>query len=271
MNRPTVPVLRRAAPLTAGLLLAPMIAACGAGAGEPTPSSEPTAGAAATATPTPRDASPASDDVVTPPECDGFLLAAGEEVDGQTLGDCVAAAMVLAGSGTQRVDSSDGTSSLVDFRWDPDYSMSIDGDQQVVVRGETGWVRMPGTGWIQADPDSSDPQVVMATGVVDLVRAFSDPRTLAAGLAAADTWTVVEETDVPADGAVESLAWRLEPEGGSIPLGDATVEDYEMWLRPDYLGVYAVGTGSYGGVSVTTSNTFLQWGGSVDIPDPEAD
>ncbi|PFG41596.1 hypothetical protein ATJ88_0238 [Isoptericola jiangsuensis] len=204
------------------------------------------------------------------PECDGFLLSEGEEIDGRTVGECVAAAMVLAGSGVQRVDSDDGTSSTVSFRWDPDYAMSVDGDQQVVVEGDTGWVRMPGTGWVQADPDSSDPQVVMATGVVDLVRVFSDPRVLAEGFAAAPTWTVVEEAPVPADDAVADVAWRLEPEGGVLPLGDVSVTDYELWLRPDHLGVLARGTSSYAGVSVTTSNTFLSWGGDVDIPDPSA-
>ncbi|QOR69415.1 hypothetical protein IM660_11985 [Ruania alkalisoli] len=204
-------------------------------------------------------------------ECEPFVLAEGGQVPGAVVGDCVAAAMVAAGTGVQRVDSSDGTSSVVQFRWDPDYAMSIDGDQQVVIEGDTGWVQVPGSGWIQADPGSSDPQVVMATSIVQLVRAFSDPRMLAEGFGQAESWTIVEETDVPVEDAVADTAWLLQPEGGILPLGDITVTDVELWLRSDYLGVYTVGTGSYAGVSVTTSNTFLEWGEPVEIPDPSQD
>ncbi|WP_159622088.1 hypothetical protein [Ruania rhizosphaerae] len=48
-------------------------------------------------------------------ECEPFVLAEGGQVPGVVVGDCVAAAMVAAGSGVHRVDSSDGTSSVVQF------------------------------------------------------------------------------------------------------------------------------------------------------------
>jgi hypothetical protein len=201
-------------------------------------------------------------------ECDEVVLESGERIEGERLGSCVAAAMVAAGTGTQRVDSSDGTSSIVQFRWDPDYSMSVDGgEQQVVISGDTGWARMPEIGWVQADPASDDPTVMMVTGLVGLVRAAADPQTLAAGIATAPGWTVLGEEGVPADDAVADVAWHLVPDS-TMTLAGVVVSDIHLWLRSDHLGAYFVGTGSYGGISVTTSNTFLQWSGPVDIADP---
>ncbi|WP_169053983.1 hypothetical protein [Agromyces sp. H66] len=49
------------------------------------------------------------------------------------------------------------------------------------------------------------------------------------------------------------------------------LSDVQLYLRPDHLGAYAMGTGSFGGITTTTSNTFLQWGGDVDVPDPRAE
>lgn len=212
-------------------------------------------------------------ETVPPPpsvaECEDVPLKAEESIDGQMLGDCVAAAMVAAGTGVQRVDSSDGTSSIVQFGWTPDYAMSVDaGEQQVVIKGDTGWVMMPGTGWIQSDPASEDPQVVMATGLVELTRVFSDPRVLAAGFATSPTWTVVGEEPLPVDDADATTAWLVTPDSAMTILG-VSLSDVQLWLRPDHLGAHFVGTGTVAGISTTTSNTFLEWGGELDLPNPQ--
>lgn len=202
-------------------------------------------------------------------ECEEVELRAGTSVPGQVLGDCVAAAMIEAGSGVHRVDSSDGTSSVVNFRWDPDFAMSVDGGaQQVVIVGETGWVLMPETGWVQADPGSEDPIVVMATSIVKLVRVFSDPRVLAASFATSPTWTVVGEEPLPVDDADARTAWLVTPDAAMTILG-VSLSDVQLWLRPDHLGAYFIGTGTIGGTSVTTSNTFLHWGAPVEITVPD--
>lgn len=208
-----------------------------------------------------------ADAVAGPPaECEGILFEENAVIPGKQLGDCMAAAMRAAGSGSHRVDSSDGESSTVEFEWTPAFSMVIDGSSAVVVRGNTGWVKMGG-GWVQADPGSTDGQVVMATSIVKLVRVFGDPRTLAAGIAAND-WRIVGEGSVPVSDALADVAWQLVPTSGSVSFGPVKISDYELWLGSDYLGVYSVGTGSMGDVAVTTSNTFLQWGEPVEIPDP---
>ncbi|WP_194410286.1 hypothetical protein [Microbacterium cremeum] len=201
--------------------------------------------------------------------CDEVPLEQGESIDGVALGDCMAAAMVAAQTGRHRVDSSDGTSSVVEFSWTPDFAMSVDdGEQEVVIKGDTGWVRLPDAGWIQADASSTDPAVVMATGIVELTRVFSDPRVLSAGIASSPTWTVVGEEPLPVDDAAANAAWLLTPDTPTTVLG-VSLSDVQLWLRPDHLGAYFVGTGSMAGISVTTSNTFLEWGGEIDISVPE--
>ncbi|MBL0887404.1 hypothetical protein [Myceligenerans indicum] len=260
-------ILRRG-PAIVPMLVAGLLAGCGTAAPEPGDVGPATAAATATAS---EQAQAAGPDQPAVSECDDVELRAGRTVSGQALGDCVAAAMVAVGSGVQRVESSDGTDDVVNFRWDPDYSMSIDGgDREVVVQGETGWVRFPGQGWVQADSSSTDPAVVMATGIVDLVRVFSDPRVMAAGLATSESWTVVGDENPPVDDADTTIAYLLTPDTPMTMMGVA-VSDFELYLRSNHLPAYAVGTGSFGGFSATTSNTFTQWGGAVEIADPTQD
>ncbi|MBE1874138.1 hypothetical protein [Myceligenerans pegani] len=259
-------ILLRGVPAIVPFLVAGVLAGCtspapGAGAdGSAAPSS--------VATATTEEPAPDGSDQPAIAACEAVELRAEQTVSGQDLGDCVAAAMVAAGSGVQRVESSDGTSDVVHFRWDPDYSMSINGaEREVVVKGETGWVRFPGQGWVQADSSSADPAVVMATSIVELVRVFSDPRVLATGFATSDTWTVVGEENPPVDDADATTTYLLTPDT-PMTVMDVALSDVELYLRPDHLGAYAVGTGTFAGISTTTSNTFTQWGGEVDIPDP---
>ena len=68
--------------------------------------------------------------------------------------------------------------------------------------------------------------------------------------------------------AAANAAWLLTPDTPMTILGVA-LSDVQLWLRPDHLGAYFVGTGSMAGISVTTSNTFLEWGGQIDISVPE--
>ncbi|WP_110590198.1 hypothetical protein [Microbacterium suaedae] len=258
--------LRPAAAIAVALFAA-TLAACDGGSPEGTGDGVTPPVESASASPAPADSPVPAD---APPECDDLLLASDTQVSGQQLGDCMAAAMLAAGSGVHRVDSSDGTSSIVEFEWDPEFAMSIEGEQRVVVRGDDGWLYAPETGWVKSDPSSGDPLVQQATTIVELVRVAGSPEVLAGLFATAPTWTLDDDLPVPADDSVAESAWRLTPDD-PLDLGGVELSDVELWLTPDYLGAYFVGTGTYGGVSVTTSNTFLEWGGAVDIPDPAAE
>ncbi|RZU62776.1 hypothetical protein [Zhihengliuella halotolerans] len=247
--------------------------ASGCGSGDDEPDSSPAPGGATSSASAGVVSPPGEDEEadVSVPECGGILLEEGGSTSGEELGGCISAAMVAAGSGVHRVETSDGESQTVSFRWNPDFEMSAEGGQAVVIKGDDGWIRDAETGaWIKGDAESSDPQALMAGTIVELVRVASHPEMIAATIAAADTWTIVEEGEVPVDDAVAERGWLFEPAGPMEVLG-VELTDYKIWLTPDYLGVYAEATGTTMGQTVTTRDTFLEWGEPVEIPDPEAE
>lgn len=256
----------------AGLVALTLAACTGASTGggpAPAPDDSATmtqAGDDTTTEPTPEATeTTAPTDAVALPECEGILFETGAEIGGQLLADCMSAAMFAAGSGSHIVESSDGSpASHVDFEWTPQFSMYAQGEATYVVTGDEGWVQMDGR-WVRGDQTSSDPEEVIAGAVVELVRTFGDPRVMTSAFTQT-VWDVVEEGPVPTTGAVSDTAWLLEPQGTFEMLG-VTVTGAQLWLGTDYLGVYYVATGSFSGISATSSNTFTQWGEPVEIPD----
>lgn len=230
-------------------------------------------GCSATAAPSDTAAPPSAEPTSSAPEaapavaeCDGILFEVGGEIAGEDLAACMSAAMLAAGSGAHRVENSTGVTD-VEFAWTPEFSMSAQGELAFVIRGEDGWVDV-GNGWVRGDMSSSDPEIMMAGTLVETVRQVGDPRVMTA-LLAQTPWTIVESGTVPATDAVADTAWLLQPTG-SISLMGVAVSDPQLWFGTDYLGVYFVATASVMGVTETTSNTFLQWGEPVEIPNPEA-
>ena len=203
-----------------------------------------------------------------PLECEGIVFTSGAVIEGTQLGDCMVAAMLAAVTGTHRVESTGEPPTVVDFQWNPDFSMNIKGeDHSVIIKGDTGWLKYPAGNWIQEDEYSTDPEVIMASGLIKIVRAFSHPLFLREYLSMSTTWKVVGKEPVPASDAYVDVAWHLVPEG-PINMDIFTLTDVGLWLSDDYLGAYFVSTSTGMGVTVTTSNTFLQWGEPVDIPNP---
>ncbi|WP_420114960.1 hypothetical protein [Pseudactinotalea sp.] len=256
-----------AAAVAAACLIA-ALTACGIGSDipdqPPNPTTEPeTPEATTTGDQDPTDDDPAP--ATAPPECDGILFGTDQEIDGMVLGDCMAAAMLAAGSGAHVVENSTGTS-YAQYEWTPDFSMHVQGEVEVVLRGDDGWMRTETGGWVRGDVNSADPEEMMAGTMVELVRAFGDPRAIASVLAQT-SWLMNGQESVPDDEALADTAWLLEPTG-TIEMFGVTATDVQLWLGADYLGVYFVATASAMGVSDTTSNTFTQWGQPVEIPDP---
>lgn len=203
-----------------------------------------------------------------PSECEGVLLESNKVIEGKKLADCMVAAMLSAGTGTHRVETTGEAPSVVDFKWDPDFSMNKKGDSgSVIIKGNTGWYKDSSGKWMQEDEQSVDPEVAMATNIIKLTRVFADPRMIREYLAASPTWTVVGQEPVPAQDAFMDVAWHLVPEL-PIHMDMVTITEADLWLTNHYLGAYYVSTGTAAGFTTTTSNTFLQWGKEVEIPDP---
>ncbi|WP_203362590.1 hypothetical protein [Bacillus sp. REN10] len=58
-------------------------------------------------------------------ECEGILLESDVVIEGKKLGDCMVAAILAAGTGTHRVESTGEPATVVDFQWNSDFSMNV--------------------------------------------------------------------------------------------------------------------------------------------------
>lgn len=254
---------RRWAQLALAGSLIVVFTACSAPAASPAPEVTPTPSAAAANAP---EAAPAA----LPDSCDDLKFEEDAVLSGTALGACMGDAIEQAGTGTSRTESvTDGVveTSIVEFQWDPTYSMSVTGGEagDLVITETTGWLRAPGQDWIQADPN--DIEKTLVTSIVKAVRELADPRAYSGYMGLSPTWTVLEKQSVPSEGAFHASAWLVTPDV-PIKMWGVTVSDYQVWIGDDFLGSYATGTGTIGGVSVKSSQTFLQWGLPVDIPKP---
>ncbi|WP_036689489.1 hypothetical protein [Paucisalibacillus globulus] len=201
--------------------------------------------------------------------CKGILFSVGEEIDGRVLADCVIEAMLVQQTGTHIVKDESGITTTVDFKWDPHFSLATHNDEfSVVLKEDTGWMKTLDGRWIQEDPNSTHPETITANAVINGYRVFADPRFIGEFLAMVNTWTVAGEEPVPDADSFADKAWKLTTDD-VIDMEISVVSDLEFWITSDYLGAYFVATGTMGNVSARTSNTFTQWGGEVDIPEPE--
>lgn len=201
--------------------------------------------------------------------CKGILFSVSQEIEGSVLGDCIVEAMLAQQSGSHIVKDESGIHTTVDFKWDPHFSLAVDNEEfAVILKEDTGWMKTLDGRWIQEDPNSDHPEVRMANTIIQGYRVFADPRFIAELLGMVNTWTVVGEEKVPDREAFTDTAWKLTSDD-VIDMQISVISDFEFWITSDYLGAYFVATGSAGGISVQTSNTFTQWGDEVDIPDPE--
>lgn len=207
----------------------------------------------------------------TPIACKGIILEVDSVVAGEKLGECMMEAMLAVETGSQRFESSDGTNSVVDFQWKPEFSMHVkNGDNSIVLKENTGWIKLSGGKWIEETDTSEDIDTILAVGTLKLARVFSSPQVMTQYIALGSSWRVLEETSVPAEDAFVDVAWKLVPEAPIVVEG-ITISNMELYLTTDYLGAYYVSTGTVAGISTTSSNTFLQWGGPVTIPNPTKD
>lgn len=249
--------LRALALLTAATLT---LAACSSASPE-TPSGSSDARAATTAPPAepsapePAAPEPAAPVSALPTTCADVPTIPDATVDGKALGGCVVDAMTAAGTGRMVVD--DGTiTNTVDFRFDPKYSAHVtggpDGDMGIILREDTGWLLQEGV-WKQEG--NGDPLV---DAVVGLGRGFSDPLMIKTYLGLCDTWST--------EGS-EGGQTRYDCTTSFEFIG-VTLSDVWFTVDENFLGVESVATGSIGGISATTTQTFSNWGAPVEIPEP---
>ncbi|QTX03717.1 hypothetical protein [Agromyces archimandritae] len=255
-----IPTPFRSLSLVLAIAFAGVLAGCAPTPDAPAASTPAETGRAAELEPTP---------IPTPEACAALDFAPGSAIAGTSLADCLMAAMSAAGTGAQRVDTDvDGLGATsASFRWQPAFGMLVQrAGVEMVIDDQRGWL-YDGARWVAADPNSDDEALATAAMIGQSLRPFADPRNLGQSLAMVETWTVLAEDEVPAADAARTTAWHLEP-AAPIPLEDVVLTDVALWIGADGLPAYYTATEGYEGQTATTSNTFLQWGGPVDIPTP---
>lgn len=202
--------------------------------------------------------------------CDGVLLSTSQTVAGKDLENCFVEAMMLQQTGTHVVKNNSGITTIIDFQWNPSFSMMTNnGEHGVILYEDTGWMETKDGRWVQEDRNSDHPEVKLATMIVQGFRTYADPRFIGEILGEVSTWTVIEEGPVPDAEAFTDTAWKLTTDE-EIDRNISILSELEFWITNEYLGAYFAGTATMeGGLSDRSSNTFSQWGEEVDIPEPE--
>lgn len=201
-------------------------------------------------------------------ECEGIRFEKDAIIDGNQLAPCIMAAMLEVETGTHKVATDDGTSTIVDFQFTPEFSLSADnGDTIIIVNDSEGWMKMPSGKWFSETDVSDDPDVLLASNTIKLTRVFAHPNTITQFLALTPSWKVVEESKVPAEDAFVDTAWQLVPNEPVVMEG-TEFTNVELWITDDYLGAYYTSTAKMMGMSATSSDTFMQWGEPVTIVNP---
>ena len=227
----------------------------------PEPSAEPST----TAGPDDEASAEVTEDGDTPAACTGVTTDPRALTAGDALGECIVTAMVAAGSGKMTVSADDGTPPTeVAFRYDPELSLVTTGpDFSFVVVDDTAWMNVGGQWHREGD---GSPMGELVSDGLGALRAFSDPRASAAVIGACPEWEssgLITHAD-----AGNAIAYECTAPFEAIGV---TMSDYRIVVRPDFLGIESVGTGTFMGFTTTTTQTFRDWGEPVEIPRPEVD
>lgn len=201
-------------------------------------------------------------------KCEGINFEKDAIIDGNQLAPCMMDAMLEVKTGTHKVTSDDGSNTIVDFQFTPDFSLSAENAETIIiVKDNDGWMKMPSGKWFSESDVSDDPDALIASNTIKLTRVFAHPNTITQFLALTPNWKVVEESKVPAEDAFVENAWKLIPNEPVVKEG-MEFNDVELWITDDYLGAYYTSTTKIMGMSATSSDTFMQWGEPVTIVNP---
>ncbi|GAB2696538.1 hypothetical protein GCM10027194_33260 [Thalassiella azotivora] len=192
--------------------------------------------------------------------CGWRLVNPEDPVPGDLFARCTVQATATAGFAQYHVDNEDDSASGP-LRMGEQLDMHLTSDTgiEIVALGDRGWLN-PGTGWVAAE--GSGDQAMMAQVVVSLYRALTAPAFQQDFLASSPEWVRADHLGAPA-GAEGAVAYR-----GTPSLGDVALDPYVVWVRDDHLPVRVEATGSWGGYSGSTVQTFSDWGEPVTIEPP---
>lgn len=253
----------------ASLLAVLLLAGCSAApAAEESvaPSSTPTAATAtptASTTPTPEPAG-----WTAPEECTSLDVTAGATVDGETLGACLQKGLAAYGSGSETI-SGEELGGEVRFRYTPDFEFqgeleTGDGPVKITFLDGTMWVDH-GEGAVKGDLESADPDEQMAGIAGELYRVLSDPTFAGDLVAASPEWTVAAATESITLINGETVEAHRMRSAAPFSWYDLPVQEYVVWLAPDWTPVGSQATASFFGTASTVTQHYYDLGEPVEI------
>lgn len=128
---------------------------------------------------------------------------------------------------------------------------------ELFIRDKRGWLKGQG-GWIEAKQGGS-PQEVIADTVVKSYLGLTDPR-VQKQFFATSQWKPVTSDPETVNGS-RTIAYS-----GSPALGDATFDDYRIWIDENFLPVRIVSTVTLFGRTSTGQQDYKDWGEPVRFP-----
>ena len=219
--------------------------------------------------PTKPNEEPSVLDIIAANSCEGLVLKEDEVIDGAQLSKCLMDTMLVAKTATYRSDSDDGSYGLIDVQWDPLFSASFhSNEQQLIIKGDEGWIKTPESGWIKESDSSVAPEDIPLQNAIKLARVTMSPAGITQYFSFVNSWTVVGKESVPDEEAFLQTAWHLVPTEDPYKVQDLTISNSHLYLADNFLIAYYESTATIAGHSAKGRNIFTQWGGEINIPEP---
>ena len=202
-----------------------------------------------------------------PEVCTSLNLAVGAQLDGGPLGDCVAQALASFGSGKMQI-AGDSVGEF-EFTYEPDFNVqgelqSPTGVTKVALVGTEMWVDTGG-GPVKGDPNSENPEELMAALAGELTRQYADLTQTALLIQAQPVWHIDDsKSAVTLPNGEEAEGYRIVS-AGSFEWNGVPVTEFVVWFGDDWVPLATQASMSMMGVNSTNSQSFYALGEPVTI------
>ena len=188
-------------------------------------------------------------------------------VAGTALGECIATAMIAAGTGVMVLEGPEMETTTTQYQFRPRLTVVVGNDtMRMVVTDSGGWARGPDGHWLQEDESSSNPAVRIATATLRGLRATMQPAAIAGGYGICPEWVSEGLSSVEGDEFSEYQAFAFRC-AAPYQLAGITVTQLKIWVDSTFLPIKAITSSQSPILESSTVSHFSAWGEPIDIPD----
>lgn len=202
-----------------------------------------------------------------PAVCAGLDLSLGSQLDGTPFGDCVALALSSFGSGKMKIAGE--TTGEFEFTYDPDYNVQGElttptGPMKIAFVGTDMWIDS-GNGPVKGNPESEDPEEMMAALAGELTRQYADVTQTAQLMQGQPVWNIADAKEPITVATGEQVdAYRIVS-AGPFEWNGIPITEYVAWFDDDWVPLSTQATMEVMGMSGTNSQHFYDLGEPVTI------